>query len=134
MDRTSTKDVKGQKGAVALVAVVDDDELTRKSTRRLLLSFGLQSEIFDSAEDFLQSSRVEEIACLLLDMKMSGMGGLALQSRLVEDGRFIPIIFVSAQASEDEERRALQAGARSFLRKPVSSEALLLAIRDAIKF
>jgi FixJ family two-component response regulator len=77
--------------------------------------------------------RAGEIACLLLDVKMPGMGGLALQRLLAETGRLIPIIFVSARASDDEERRALRAGAVSFLRKPVSQEALLLAIRDALK-
>ncbi len=132
MEQTWSDDVKGQKGGMPLVAVVDDDDLIRKSTRRLLRSFGLRSEIFASAEDFVQSSRAEETACLLLDVKMPGMGGLELQSRLAEGGQAIPIIFVTAQASEDEERRALRAGARSFLRKPVSSEALLHAIHDAI--
>jgi FixJ family two-component response regulator len=64
---------------------------------------------------------------------MPGMGGVELQRRLAETGPLIPIVFVSARASENEERRALQAGATAFLRKPVSKEALLLAIREALK-
>ncbi len=80
----------------------------------------------------MESGGMEDTACLLLDVKMPGMGGLELQRRLVEAGRRIPIIFVSARANEDEERRALQAGASSFLRKPTSKEALLLALNNAL--
>ena len=112
-----------------LVSIVDDDVSVRRSTRRLLLSSGLRAEAFSSAEDFLQSGRVTETACLLLDMRMPGMDGLELQRRLGETNRLIPIIFLSARASEEEVRRALRAGAAEFLRKPVSKEALLRAIR-----
>ena len=74
-----------------------------------------------------------ETACLLLDVRMPEMDGLELQRRLKESRRLIPIIFLSARASEEEERRALQAGAASFLRKPVSKETLLRAIRAVIQ-
>jgi FixJ family two-component response regulator len=76
---------------------------------------------------------MEETACLVLDLSMPEMNGLELQRRLGETSRMIPIVFLSARASEEEERRALQAGAASFLRKPVSKEALLHAIRAAIE-
>ena len=116
-----------------LVSIVDDDISVRRSTRRLLCSSGLRAEAFASAEDFLQSACVAETACLLLDMRMPGMGGLELQRRLAETGRLIPIVFLSARASEEEERRALRAGAANFLRKPVSKEALLQAIRAVLE-
>jgi FixJ family two-component response regulator len=93
----------------------------------------MRAEVFASAEEFLQSGRVAETACLILDMTMPGMNGLELQSRLAETGRPMPIVFLTARASEAEERRALQAGAASFLRKPVSKEALLNAIRAVLK-
>jgi FixJ family two-component response regulator len=64
---------------------------------------------------------------------MPGMSGLQLQRRLAEGSKPIPIIFLSAHSSADEEFLALQAGALQFLQKPVSKEALLPAIRDAIK-
>jgi FixJ family two-component response regulator len=115
-----------------LVSVVDDDDLMRRSTSRLLRCSALRVEVFASAEDFLQSGRITETACLLLDVRMPGMNGLELQRHLMENGRRTPIIFLSAQASEEEERRALQAGAVGFLRKPVSKETLLHAIRVAI--
>src|SRR5437867_10792126 len=90
-----------------VVSIVDDDVSVRRSTRRLLRSSGLRAEAFASAEEFLQSGYVGETACLLLDVRMSGMDGLELQRRLAETGRLIPIVFLSARASEEEERRAL---------------------------
>jgi len=116
-----------------LVSIVDDDISVRRSTRRLLCSSGLRAEAFASAEEFLQSERVAETACLILDVRMPGMDGLEVQRRLAETGRRIPIIFLSARASEEEESRALRAGAADFLRKPVSKEALLQAIRDVLE-
>jgi FixJ family two-component response regulator len=116
-----------------VVSIVDDDFSVRRSTLRLLRSSGLRAEAFASAGEFLQSRVVGETACLVLDMSMPEMSGLELQRRLAETSRMIPIVFLSARASEEEERRALQAGAASFLRKPVSKEALLHAIRAAIE-
>ena len=126
-------DAKTKMVGEPLVSIVDDDVSVRRSTRRLLLSSGLRAEAFSSAEDFLQSGRVAETACLLLDVRMPGMDGLELQRRLSETDRIIPIIFLSARASEEEERRALRAGAADFLRKPVSKEALLHAIRAVLE-
>ena len=125
-------DAKNKTVREPLVSIVDDDVSVRRSTRRLLLCSGLRAEAFASAQDFLQSGRVGETACLLLDMRMPGMDGLELQRRLAETGWLIPIIFLSARASEEEERRALRAGAANFLRKPVSKEALLRAIRAVL--
>src|SRR5258706_7798429 len=125
-------DAKNKTVGEPLVSIVDDDVSVRRSTRRLLLSSGLRAEAFSSGEDFLQSGRVAETACLLLDVRMPGMDGLELQRRLTETGRLIPIVFLSAPASEEEERRALRAGAVDFLRKPVSKEALLRAIRAVL--
>jgi FixJ family two-component response regulator len=116
-----------------LVAIVDDDASVGRSTERLLRSSGLRAEVFTSAKDFLQSRSVGEAACLLLDIRMPEMDGLELQRRLVETDRRIPIIFLSARASEEEERRARQAGAADFLRKPVNKETLLNAIQKALK-
>lgn len=111
-----------------LVSIVDDDMAVRRSTLRLLVSSGLRAEAFGSAEDFLQSGRLAETDCLVLDVSMPGMGGLGLQSRLAEAGHPLPIVFLSARASEEEERLALRAGAADFLHKPVSKEVLLDAI------
>jgi FixJ family two-component response regulator len=115
-----------------LVSIVDDDVSVRRSTQRLLSSSGLRAKAFASAEEFLRSGLVDKTACLLLDVSMPGMNGLALQRHLAETNRRIPIVFLSARASEDEERRALQAGAMKFLHKPANKEVLLQAIHAAL--
>src|SRR5258706_15328082 len=130
--RLSSADCKEPPPGVSLVSIVDDDLSVRSSTQRLLHCSGLRAEAFASANEFLLSGWMAETACLLLDMRMRGMDGLELQRRLNETGRLIPIIFLSARASEEEERRALRAGAAVFLRKPVSKEALLRSIRAVI--
>jgi Response regulator len=115
-----------------LVSVVDDDASVRSSMRRLLRSSGMRAEAFASAEEFIQSGFLDSTACLLLDVSMPGMGGLELQRRLAEMDRRIPIVFLSAKATENEEREALQQGAAAFLHKPARQEALLIAIRTAL--
>jgi len=123
-------DAKKQNSKMLLVSIVDDDASVRSSTLRLLRWSGLRAEAFSSAEDFLSSDFLGQTACLLLDVRMPGMGGLELQQRLTELGQRIPIVFLSARASEEEEQRGLRAGAAGFLRKPVSKEALLSAIQS----
>src|SRR2546422_11629419 len=116
-----------------VVSIVDDDISVRRSTRRLLRSSGFRAEAFASAEEFLDSKSRGETACLILDLRMPGMNGLELQRRLNRNGHRVPIIFLSAHASEEDERSALRAGAVEFLRKPISKEALLSAISAALK-
>ena len=116
-----------------IISIVDDDISVRRSTRRLLRSSGFHTEAFASAEEFLDSKAATATACLILDLRMPGMNGLELQRRLAQTGNRVPIIFLSAHASEEDERSALRAGAVQFLRKPISKEALLSAIRDALK-
>jgi len=116
-----------------VVSIVDDDISVRRSTRRLLRSSGFRAEAFASAEEFLDSKAVAATACLILDLRMPGMNGLELQRRLTQNGNPVPIIFLSAHASEEDERSALHAGAVQFLRKPISKEALLSAIREALE-
>ena len=123
-----------KRGNAPLVAIVDDDVSVRRSTARLLRLAGLRVEAFASAEAFLTSGRMEDVDCLLLDLQMAGMNGLNLQRRLAETEISVPIIFFSAHSTAEDERHAVQAGAIQFLRKPVSKESLLTAIRSALKF
>jgi FixJ family two-component response regulator len=108
-----------------LVAIVDDDASVRQSARRLIRSLGYHAEAFGSAEEFLDSGKTSKTACLILDVRMPRMDGLELQRRLAASESPIPIVFITGRASEDEERRALRAGAVAFLRKPVDKETLL---------
>jgi FixJ family two-component response regulator len=116
--------VKQKTSEAPLVSVVDDDASVRRSMLRVIQSFGFRAEAFESAEDFLASGRVEQPACLILDVRMPRMDGLELQRRLGEDTPRIPIVFLTAQASDEEERRALRAGSVALLRKPVSKDVL----------
>ena len=126
--------MKGKKMSEDIVvSIVDDDASVRRSTRRLLRSSGFRAEAFASAEEFLESKSAAKTACLILDLRMPGMNGLELQRRLTQNGDPVPVIFLSAHASEEDERSALRAGAVQFLLKPTSKEALLGAIRDALK-
>jgi FixJ family two-component response regulator len=114
-----------------VVSMVDDDASRRTATRRLLSTFGFRADAFASAQAFLDSGRLQDTACLILDVRMPGMDGLELQRWLARNHRRLPIIFVTAHASAEEEARAMQAGALAFLRKPVSPQDLLSALRAA---
>ena len=112
-----------------LVAIVDDYASVRQSARRLIRALGHRAEAFGSAEEFLNSGNAKTTACLILDVRMPRVDGLELQRRL--SGSEIPIVFITARASDEEEQRALHAGAVAFLRKPVDQAALLRAL-DAV--
>jgi len=109
-----------------LVAIVDDDASVRQSARRLIRALGHRAEAFGSAEEFLDSGKAKTTACLILDVRMPRIDGLELQRRL--SGSAIPIVFITARASDEEKQRALHAGAVAFLRKPVDQAALLRAL------
>jgi len=101
-----------------LVFIVDDDVSVRRSTGRFVRSLGMRAETFASAQDLLNSGRVAEAACLILDVRMPNMDGPELQRRLRENRQRIPVVFISARATKEEEDRALRSGAVAFLRKP----------------
>jgi FixJ family two-component response regulator len=116
-----------------LVAIVDDDASVRQSTDRLIRSFAYRTQVFGSGEEFLSSSAAERAACLVLDVRMPGMDGLDIQRSLAERGTRIPIVFVTGQASDEEERCARSAGAVEFLRKPVPQASLRQAIESVVR-
>ena len=115
------------------ISIVDDDESVREAIKSLLRSVGFGADVFASAEEFLNSDYQHNAACLILDVRMPGMGGLELQQRLASADCRIPIIFITAHASDKEARaRALQSGAVDFLYKPFSEEALLSDVYAAL--
>lgn len=115
-----------------VISIVDDDESVRKALKRLIKSVGLRVEAFASAEDFLSSGRSQDVACLLLDLRLPGMSGLELQAELVASNCRIPIVFISAHGDEQARVQALEAGAIDFLQKPFSEQALFDAINSAL--
>jgi FixJ family two-component response regulator len=127
------KQAEGKRGPQPLIAIVDDDESVREALQSLLKSMGLRAEGFISAEDFLHSAPLPDTTCLILDVRMPGMGGLELQRQLAAAEYRIPIIFITAHGDEDTRARALQAGAADFLAKPFSEEALLTAVHVALE-
>jgi FixJ family two-component response regulator len=111
-----------------MISIVDDDESMRSAIKTLIESVGLSVEDFPSAEDFLASGRSEVSACLILDLRMPGMGGLELQRRLAARRCPLPIIFITAHYNEAERARAMEGGAVGFLSKPFNEDALFSAI------
>src|SRR6202795_259880 len=93
-----------------LVAIVDDDELMRGALRGLLKSVGLPAQEFASAEEFLDSGRQHQTACLIADIRMPGISGLELQAKLNADRCRIPTIFITAHGDEKMRMQALRAG------------------------
>ena len=115
-----------------VVSVVDDDESVREAVEGLLRSVGFRVAVFASAEEFLQSHSRQTTRCLILDLRMSRMGGLELQQQLVRAGHPVPIIILTAHGDDEARRQALGAGAVAFLHKPCDGEALLSAVQAAV--
>jgi len=115
------------------VFVVDDDPSVRRSTERLVRSMGFAVRTFASAKEFLDNTRVEGPACLVLDVRLPGLSGLDLQRELTQSGVQIPIIFITGHGSIPMTVRAMKAGAVEFLTKPVRPRDLLTAVGAAIE-
>jgi FixJ family two-component response regulator len=116
-----------------LISVIDDDESVRRTTTRLIESFGFRAAAFESAEDFLGSGYLNDTSCLIVDVRMPGTNGLQLQSQLAASDCRIPIIFITAYDDKESRRRAMQAGAVAFLAKPFRDEQLFQWIRSALR-
>lgn len=116
-----------------LVHVIDDDTSFRTAIERRLKLAGYDVETYSSAQQLLDHlPDVEGPGCILLDVQMPGLSGLDLQSRLMERGSILPIIFVTGYADTPATVRAIKAGAEDFLTKPASSEQLIDAIERAM--
>ena len=115
------------------VYVVDDDPAVLDSVVLLLRSHGITAQPFDSARHFLQTYQPGQIACLVLDLRMPGMGGLELQHELAAADFDIPIIFLTGHGDVQQCSHALRAGAIDFLTKPIDELALVSAVRHAVQ-
>ncbi len=114
------------------VYLVDDDSELLTALQRLLESAGLQSAAFASAQAFLQSHDRVAPGCLVLDLSMPGVDGLALQRELARRGSPLPIVFLSGRGDIPATVQAMKHGATDFLTKPVDDTELLAAIEEAL--
>jgi len=117
----------------AIVFVVDDDASVREALGSLIRSAGLKVETFASAQEFLARAPADVSSCLVLDVRLPGLSGLDLQSRMAEINREIPIVFITGHGDVPTSVRAMKAGALEFLTKPFLDQDLLDAIAKAIK-
>jgi len=116
----------------SLISIVDDETCVRESLGSLLRSAGYKTKEYGSAEEFLTWGWWEDSACLIVDVRLPGMGGLELQRYLAGQQPGRGIVFISGHATENEETWSMMRGAVAFLRKPFSDESLLAAVETAI--
>jgi FixJ family two-component response regulator len=122
-----------QRAMTARIAIIDDDAGVRESTRQLLRSQGYLTLAFASAEDFLKSGEVAEASCVVTDVRMPGMSGVALQAWLKAQGSTIPMIFVTAFPEPKIQEQVLAAGALAYLAKPYQAASLINCIESVLK-
>lgn len=115
-----------------LIAIVDDDESVRETTRALMRSMGFSAEAFGSAAAFLSGADLVGTDCLVADINMPGMSGLDLHQHLATAGKPIPTILITAYPNERIMARALNAGVLCCLTKPFSEADLLDCVRAAL--
>lgn len=115
-----------------VVFVVDGDASVRESVELLICRSGWQPRVCASAEEFLAHPRSPIASCLVVELSLSGLSGLELQS-LMQDRPELPIIFMSARADVAAAVRAIRAGGLDFLTKPISEERLMEAIQHGIE-
>ena len=118
---------------VPTVFVVDDDVDLRQSLRALVQSVGLTVEVYPNAMVFLENLAPERPGCLVLDVRLPGMSGLELQKELVARGVDIPIIMTTGYSDVSVAVEAMKAGAFDFIEKPLETERVLLAVRNAVE-
>lgn len=114
------------------VYIVDDDVSIRESLSSLLRAEGMLVEVFASPLEFLALERLKDFSCAVLDVRMPGLDGLALQDELSRRGWQLPIIFITGHGDVPDAVRAMKAGAIDFLKKPFEDFALLQAITSAL--
>jgi FixJ family two-component response regulator len=117
---------------LSVISVIDDDASVRAATSNLLSSHGYPVDTFASAEEFLQSARLDDSSCVIADVQMSAMSGLDLLIHMRTRGNDAPFIFITAFPDEGVRARALKAGAICFLAKPFAGPALINCVETAL--
>ncbi len=117
----------------ASVFIVDDDESVRDALKLLMESIGLNAETYESGQDYLDSFDPKRAGCLVLDVRMRGMSGIALQEQLTKLPIAPPIIIITGHGDITMAVRCVQAGASDFIEKPFNDQVLLESIHRAIE-
>ncbi|HET6930562.1 MAG TPA: response regulator [Candidatus Acidoferrum sp.] len=115
------------------IAIVDDDRSVQIALQDLIESEGLSTLCFGSAEQFLNSGAQHKAACLIADIRMPGMSGLELQTKLNAERCRIPIILITAHGDAKMRTQAMRDGAVKFLAKPFDNTVLLEAVHAALE-
>ena len=117
----------------AIVSVIDDDHAVTDSLRILIESVGREVATFNSATDFIEAYDAERPGCIVLDERMPGMSGHALQEELVRRRALIPVILITAHAEVEMAVDAMRLGAVTLIEKPFRDQKLLDAIDEALR-
>jgi len=118
-----------------LVAVVDDDFSVRESLESLIRSVGMEVRVFASAEEFLNSAHSRKADCLVLDVRLPGMSGVELHHHLLARDHKVPVIFITAHASDDRAKSEARSDwTVAYLTKPFDEDELLDAVHAALKW
>jgi len=118
--------------AASIVYVVDDDESIRVSVHSLLRSVGLRAEKFGSSEEFLAFPKPDLPSCLILDVRLRGESGLAVQQKIAKSDLRMPILFMTAHGDIEMTVKAMKAGALDFFSKPFRDQDMLDAVANAL--
>jgi FixJ family two-component response regulator len=115
------------------VFIVDDNQAVRNSLSLLLDSVGLATETFSSAQAFVDSFEPSRCGCMILDIRMPGMGGMELARHLRERNVLLPIIFITAYGDVPMAVEAMKLGALDFIQKPFRDQDILDRIYRALE-
>lgn len=115
------------------VFIVDDDAAIRSSLRLLMRSTGIPTKGFSTGESFLASDCSSRAGCVLLDIRMAGIGGIEVQRQLRKRGDIIPVIFLTAHGNVPMAVDAMQRGAFDFIEKPCREHLLIERVRKAFE-
>ncbi len=122
----------GNSASNSIVYVVDDDESMREAVSMLLRSVGLRVEVFASAHEYLAFQMPDVPSCLILDVRLKGQSGLAVQEQIAAGELRVPIIFMTAHGDIAMSVKAMKAGAMDFLAKPFRDQDMLDAVAAAL--
>ena len=115
-----------------LIAIVDDEESVRRALRRLMLSAGFRAQTFSSGAALLASLDSDPPCCVVVDLHMPELNGFDLQARLNASPHALPVVIITGHDTPEAQKRAMDAGAIAYLRKPIDDRVLLEAVAQAV--